>query len=199
MVGVVTQPFPVYDYQIDRSNFQHRLGPARFERQCIDGPRGSILVREKVWWKSFWDCSNRSNRSGNIAYVSFPASLPIPQIPFLKLVFDRDPPIKSSVSEIRKPIRKGVLHYILYLYILLFQERTYQLVKFYIRNKDGITPPSLPLFRSRRRRHPRCRSRSAAARPRCLGFAGHAYGPSRPPPDLPLPPPHRQAGSTTAA
>ena len=30
-VGVVTQPFPVYDCQsTDRSNFQHRLGPARY-------------------------------------------------------------------------------------------------------------------------------------------------------------------------
>ena len=38
----VTLPFPVNDYQIDRSNFQHRLGPARFERQCAGGPRGSF-------------------------------------------------------------------------------------------------------------------------------------------------------------
>ena len=35
MVGVVTRPFPVYDCQTDRSNFQHRLGPARYERQCV--------------------------------------------------------------------------------------------------------------------------------------------------------------------
>ena len=42
LVGVVTQPFPVCDCQNDRSNFQHRLGPARFERQCVDGSRGSF-------------------------------------------------------------------------------------------------------------------------------------------------------------
>ena len=42
--GVVTQPFkfPFCDCQTDRSNFQHRLGPARYERQCVDGSRGSF-------------------------------------------------------------------------------------------------------------------------------------------------------------
>ena len=90
MVGVVTQPFPVCDCQTDRSNFQHRLGPARYERTAYCVLKISLLAAVRRRVPGFFSGVLRSSLSLSF-FISFAPS-------FLSLFLSFVPSLRRALS-----------------------------------------------------------------------------------------------------